>query len=234
MRQRGGRLNVNAWNSTMCTSCTAALATDESSFTVSTCPMAFLDRSSSTIILLYFHLIIYTTQHVSHLPHHSHNPSRSNHTTPPITSPTAPTTTTPHTSPHTHPLTPLSLSSTTVCMTSYSTLTLTHFPTLTTHFRSLLPPNIPILLALHCLHGRAPSREICQRYTGVSEPVQRVVRGSGRAMREIEEATQRMLECLRRGNAVASILTICCAGTHRGVAAAEIFGEKLRGWGRGC
>jgi len=72
----------------------------------------------------------------------------------------------------------------TVYITSYSILELEDDPVAQAHFRTLLPP-IPALLTLHCLHWRTPLAEVCERYTGVSEPVQRVICGSRTAMAEM-------------------------------------------------
>jgi hypothetical protein len=70
----------------------------------------------------------------------------------------------------------------TLYILSYSTEVLHRHPHAEAQILQHTPHGIPNLLTIYCHAWRAPSREICERYSGVSPQVQAVILGSRTAV----------------------------------------------------
>ncbi|KAH6851527.1 hypothetical protein BKA58DRAFT_425059 [Alternaria rosae] len=117
----------------------------------------------------------------------------------------------------------------TLYILSYSTEVLKRHPNAEAQLmQQHVPSNLPALITIYCHKWRAPPREICDRYSGISPQVQQFILGSRTAMGEINKAITAIANHFNAGNQVASIQTTCHAGMHRSVAAAEIVANETR------
>ncbi|CAI6335105.1 unnamed protein product [Periconia digitata] len=88
-------------------------------------------------------------------------------------------------------------------------------------------PGLKPLLTVCAMDWKPPPREVCEKWSGINEEVQRFVGRLKEARRDMNVAMNETIGYLSRNHDEALIEVCCVQGTHRSVAAAEIMGVEL-------